>query len=904
MPNNNAKSSFGQSLQFITEIKLQELEKQRLAYQIHAKVLERAKVLEECGDLLKKVEVLAKAVKSWTGSGELNYSKIVGGKLQLKNLEFWIQQAKHDPNFNQKIAEGWAETLEDHIRHTVMRFDSAKLFGNLFNEWLASGDSVALTYQPRPSDNDSEFIEVGRKEMYEHKEKLISIVFDDYPVPVPELNMYLEELFASEEASRALGALRKEIKDFGSSLQRKPITVQDVRNAITGLLTTGLMDEEKRTTLKAFEENSTVLNEVASVLNMRMASLDTWAWPKEGVLVEFRRHLNGKYSLWKFWFRAFTDPEIMDALLLHHLGVAWQVKLKSCLTTLFGSKAWIRPIPPKQEEKKRRVEQLRVPQDAYSIDVERENNRHSMFFVTQLQERADRPKSYGDLVDAPQKTEPDQMNAAQIKQKLLHIITTESYLNTALYGTHAIVCSDLEWFGPSLPHTSILTVLEFLGISKTWLSFLQAFLSAPIRFEGEDEPRTRKRGTPIGYALSVFCGEAIIFIMDFVVNQRANGLFLHRMHDDLWLWDASAQKVAGGWAEMNKYAQLVGLKFNQTKTGSAYVGPPEDASGLPEGDIRWGFLIFDPKESRFVFDQKEIDKNIVEMRRQLASTKSVFGWVNTYNKYISYILRNLGGVPANCFGKAHIDGVIGTLSRIQRELFDDGSGSAVGYLRKTIQGRFGITNLPEGYFYFPIGSGGLELRNTVLELLSLQRHGKPLVSYGQEEDSDGEAHHRNSDDDDSADSVEVFIEHKAMADQKFKKRIEHDQKLYSHLKNVWDKDRDNRRGKRGSSGSQDFMSFEEYASLRESWLTNWGESYRDMLQSPKRCFVELVPKVKEALTQSTRSWGDMDWYEQWVVSMYGDEVVKRFGGLDAVDPNLIPVGMVQLFRSSRIKLDQ
>jgi hypothetical protein len=49
---------------------------------------------------------------------------------------------------SQDIAQGWAETLETHIQHTKMRFESAKLFGNLFNEWLASGDSSALSVIP------------------------------------------------------------------------------------------------------------------------------------------------------------------------------------------------------------------------------------------------------------------------------------------------------------------------------------------------------------------------------------------------------------------------------------------------------------------------------------------------------------------------------------------------------------------------------------------------------------------------------------------------------------------------------------------------------------------------------------------------------------------------------------
>jgi hypothetical protein len=238
----------------------------------------------------------------------------VGGKLNLTNLEFWLQQAKKDPSFSRETAQEWVETLKEHIRHNMTRFDAAKLFGVLFNEWLASGDSVALAYQAGAEDTDvldaasdgatSDFVEVGRKELYEQKEKFQSIIFDDHPVDTEKLKEYLEALFESEEGTKALEKLRKEIKSFGKWLQRAVITTGQVKNAIKGLLASGLMNEEKRTTLKAFEENPTVLDEVASVLNMRMASLDSWSWPKEGILVEFRRHLNGKYRCVFFLFFA------------------------------------------------------------------------------------------------------------------------------------------------------------------------------------------------------------------------------------------------------------------------------------------------------------------------------------------------------------------------------------------------------------------------------------------------------------------------------------------------------------------------------------------------------------------------------------------------------------------------
>ncbi|KAF5329800.1 hypothetical protein D9619_009071 [Psilocybe cf. subviscida] len=931
-------SSFSQTLQFITKIKLQELEKQRKAYQAHARVIDEVASF----DTIKKVEVLAKAVKAWSGSGALPDPKTatIGGRLQLENLEFWLQQAKNDPSFSDEVAKEWAATLEEHIGHMGTRFDAARLFGNLFNEWLSSGDSVALEYQTGPEaaavdtpSDGKEFVDVGRAEMYEQKAALESIIFKEPAVDTAALKDYLAALFSSEDAAKALKDLRKEMKKESLNLQRRKVNADEVKTIIRGLLITGLMDEEKRTTLKAFEENANIMKEIASVLNMRVAGLDTWVWPTEGISFEFRRHMNGKY-------RAFADPDIIDALLLHYIGMQWQVLIKKALRKVFESKAWKRAEPPSHKVNMFRKLQLRGDDGSQSIEAQRRNMQRNDFFLTQMADTVNTAKVYDDNVDGSD-NDGSNNGPVDIKQKLLHMMTTECYLNTELHGTHAAVCSDFEWFGPSLPHSSILTILEFLGMSKPWLSFYKAFLAAPVRFAGDTDARIRTCGTPFNYSLSLVCGEAIMFFMDFTVNQRAEGLFLYRMHDDLWLWDAKVDKVAAGWTEMQKYAALVGLRFNEKKTGSAYIGPTTNTvARLPAGEILWGFLKFDAAASRFRLNQEDVDLHIVEMRRQLASTKSLFGWVNAYNKYMAFFLRNFGGVPANCFGHEHIVDTVDTLARIQRELFPEGGG-AVGSLKKALADRFGITDLPEGYFYFPISSGGLELRNVMLELLALERRGKPLIVQANalnvsttsatdkekaEDDTDTDhsesrksafSDDSDSDDDDPenyaqprwVDGIKVdpqldepFEEAIAIANKKFSARVEHDCKAYMRLKEVWTQDEDNRRTEHAhfSAENDEFMSLEEFTALRESWLRGWGDSYRHMLERPNLARRELPSAVDDSLS----TFEARNWYQSWLLSMYGDGVLKKFGSLDIVDPELIPVGMVQLFKSSRIKLDQ
>lgn len=287
-------SSFSETMQLITSIKLQELEKQRVAYRNHSKVLEQVRSLDD--DLIAKVEILLEAVRAWAGSGAVDRFTDLGGKLSISNIELWLPQAKKDPSFSPDILRSWINALETYIRHNLMRFDCVKLFGNLFNEWLASGDSsTSMESNDAASETGSDFVDIGRKEKHEQLDRFTSLIFNEASIDTDRLRSYLEDLFSSEEAVKVLEILRKRLGEFGLAFGRKKIVDSDVRNAISGLLASGLMHEGKRATLAEFLENPIIITEVASVLNMRMASLDTWCWPVDGLMVEMRRHLNGKY---------------------------------------------------------------------------------------------------------------------------------------------------------------------------------------------------------------------------------------------------------------------------------------------------------------------------------------------------------------------------------------------------------------------------------------------------------------------------------------------------------------------------------------------------------------------------------------------------------------------------------
>jgi len=323
------------------------------------------------------------------------------------------------------------------------------------------------------------------------------------------------------------------------------------------------------------------------------------------------------------------------------------------------------------------------------------------------------------------------------------------------------------------------------------------------------------------------------------------------------------------WKEMNLYAKLVGLTFNKSKTGAVCVGAaaPE---GLPKGDIKWGFLCFDTDKARFVINQQEVSTHIAELRRQLSSTKSILGWINAYNKYMKFFVRNFGGRPAVCFGVSHVDDVIDTLARIQRGLFSDGEQavSVVGHLRKLIAERFGIADLPQGYFYFPMDGGGLEVHDPMIELFAVR------------------------------DPIEEVHEETPLTKTK-----EEDENDYRILKEKWQTTTYNQ-FRYLPQVSTEFMPYEEYISARETRLTSWHAKYVVYLAvaTPKNLIA--APVVEASLKTAGHDWNNLNYYQKWLVSMFGDELVQKFGGMEIVDPTLIPLVMVQLFKGSRMKWDQ
>ena len=123
--------------------------------------------------------------------------------------------------------------------------------------------------------------------------------------------------------------------------------------------------------------------------------------------------------------------------------------------------------------------------------------------------------------------------------------------------------------------------------------------------------------------------------------------------------------------------------------------------------------------------------------------------------------------------------------------------------------------------------------------------------------------------------------------------IEDDVKEYTKLFASW-------QSGEGSSNSAtgEFLTYSQYIEGRETRLRKWWEAYKELQKAPTASSIKLSSRIDEDLNCAS-----LDGYQEWNAALYAEDIFRRFGTLTIVEPTLIPVGMVSVFKSSKIQWD-
>ncbi|KAK3904400.1 hypothetical protein C8A05DRAFT_31814 [Staphylotrichum tortipilum] len=875
--------ALSQTLASITAIKLDQLQKQKDAYESKKRSL--------CEEVASETDTAKRAKKLLKGAREIG---VLGHKNSegMDELDEFFDQAEYDSSVTESMLNQYEAQIHGRLQVQTNKYDFASLYGKLVNEWIEAGSSDAGA-----DAGGSPFVVVGREEMHQQRATWEEYVFKAKETDGQAIKAYLEDVFSSKEAKKALGVVREKIERFQKKEwnERQHFSGDTLPSLFKAMLRSDMLTEEKRTTLRGFMENKVVLSEIADVLNMRMTTLESWTWGTP-LIVEQRRHLNGRY-------RFLTDEDLLHSILIYYVGLQWASQFRQLLGVFVDTESVWQPgtNPISKDDMLRRrfffADNATLRSD--SVEANRDEHFRSILLDQLPTSVGEIRASYGSDGCERGDTKPSHV---RVVQGLLQRLQADILVQTKLGSDMTVIRSDFKWFGPSVPHSTIFAVLEFFGVDERWRDFFRRVLEATMQFKNDpaDSPaRTRKRGTLINTPVADFMTESILFCLDYAVNQKAGGTRLYRLHDDTWLW-GGAEACSQAWGVMTAFTDIMGLELNMEKTGCVRIakvgGGDEDAAApdtltLPTGDIKWGFLRLDPATGRFLINQGEVDKHIEELRLQLSACRSVLDYIQAWNIYGHRFFSNNFGLPAHCYGRAHIDSMLATFARIQQQLFPSLPGGVGAHLKNMIATRFGgdADSIPDGYLYWPASLGGLGLKNPFIAPLLSRRDAEP----------------------DPAALIDTFLADEELDYDRARSHFKSGTTPVSAaLADRWG----NAYSSGGSSSSlggrggtprrefahladQPFPDLEEFGRFRVRTSSALGSVYARLMREPDVAVLS-AGRAADGLDMG-RAWHALSPYEKWVLRLYHEDMVERFGGVEVVDKGVLPAGLLEMVRGSR-----
>jgi len=922
-------ASFRSILQQVTQEKLEELQVQQNLMSSHFKP-----VLEQAQDTSKNpVQVLTALYEALRDSPvEDSFDQIL-----IDNLKYVLQNAKDDPSLSSQLVLIWIEKLKQEIKYALRKCEYSFLYGSLLTEWLESEERKAGKQQgpaPTPgqeggadmtSPQQDEKAKLDKQKSLDILRKLMFTAPSQEEFETEKFKKFLtEELFVfgeEYESKKIIEEIQKETKDFFNPVDYV-ISSGDVKACISGLSSEELLSPEKKAALKELNENTEALEEVATLLTSRLRNLQRWQWPSTGGsdVVDLRRGLAGEY-------KAFLNEDIITALFLQYVGVQWASYFKRQFMTIYSNKTWIKEdcFPNSIEQQRRQFHQQAflslLPDSMYSQDSQHQEEyarieshimqdyaapMSAMMMEGQQQQQAlfgsapavgfaggahppmmNRSMKAKRMAPAPP---PPPKQDIDFKQQFLHILSTEIRLNQVVRPEKPLVVvqADLESFGPSVIHEAALISLEYLGVPPMWLEFMKKFLQPKVRLTEGDEPQSVLRGVPTSHALSNLFGETLMFFLEFLINRKFKGMRLFRIKDEFWYWSPEAEIATRAWDTIQSYGKMVGLKINENRSGSVAVYAEGKVPGgnennekivcgplpLPQRNIHWGYLQLH-SNGTFQIDRNAITKFLDEMKGLLERSDCTLEWINIFNKYLAFFVRNFGKC-AFVSGKQHLDQIVSALKMIYTGLFGSETGNPVGTLKAKFQ-RLQKADIVDVWVYWPLERGGLGLVNPFISIMALR---ETFV------DNNDEDHFKN-----------LPLKDKQVWEEMKKEHERH----YGGIEPPMIMGR--------ASGPTPVMvnpgfrppkfpTWEEYLAKRETELSHWLDRYNALLERPS----PKDPKVSEKYWSLEGRTADEDRnYTMWLFSYYETQLILHFGSVKFINSKLLPMSMIANIQKSKVK---
>lgn len=103
------------------------------------------------------------------------------------------------------------------------------------------------------------------------------------------------------------------------------------------------------------------------------------------------------------------------------------------------------------------------------------------------------------------------------------------------------------------------------------------------------------------------------------------------------------------------------------------------------------------------------------------------------------------------------------------------------------------------------------------------------------------------------------------------------------------------------------MPFNEYIRYREITDQTLLYTYKELLKTPaehdvrpSQAVVHALDQLKETKPELAWNWNQLGSDQKWIIQLYSSDVLERFGGLNLVDRNLLPMGVMKMLRARKV----
>lgn len=251
------------------------------------------------------------------------------------------------------------------------------------------------------------------------------------------------------------------------------------------------------------------------------------------------------------------------------------------------------------------------------------------------------------------------------------------------------------------------------------------------------------------------------------------------------------------------------------------------------------------------------------MQGLLDKSECVLEWINVFNKYLAFFIRNFGKT-AIVSGKQHLDQIVSSLRMIYAGLFGSENASPVEKLKDRFD-KLRTADIVDAWVYWPLEKGGLGLVNPFIGVMSLR---------------------------------EAYVE--INDDDHFKKLPLEDKDLYDDIKKSHERNYNQRTQFGLVPHTPKLPTWTEYLAKRETELVHWYQRYLYMLVQP----APKTPNVSERywILDASVSEGELERnYMMWLFTYYETQLVLHFGSAKFINSKLLPMSMIANIQKTKVQ---